>query len=155
MADGSEHKIGEYVDNIFDECPDMIIKGWGRIINLTSITVKQPVDNLVLSNSLRTGVVGFSKSLSNEVAKYNITVNCVAPGLTLTNRLYELAVERAKREEKSHEEVLVDMAKEVPMGRLALPNEIASAVVFLASTKASYLTGSTIPVDGGWVKGLM
>ena len=135
--------------------PDMIIKGWGRIINLTSITVKQPVDNLILSNSLRTGVVGFSKSLSNEVAKYNITVNCVAPGLTLTNRLYELAVERAKREEKSHEEVLVDMAKEVPMGRLALPNEIASVVVFLASTKASYLTGSTIPVDGGWVKGLM
>jgi 3-oxoacyl-[acyl-carrier protein] reductase len=134
--------------------PDMIINEWGRIINITSITVKQPIDNLVLSNSLRTGIVGFSKSLSNEIAKYNITVNCVAPGFTLTNRLYELAVERAKREETSHEEVLADMAKEVPMGRLALPSEIASVIVFLASTKASYLTGDTIQIDGGWIKGL-
>ncbi len=135
--------------------PDMIIKEWGRIINITSVTVKQPIDNLVLSNSLRTGIVGFSKSLSNEIAKYNITVNCVAPGFTLTNRLYELAVERAKREETSHEEVLADMAKEVPMGRLALPSEIASVIVFLASAKASYLTGNTIQIDGGWIKGLM
>ena len=135
--------------------PDMIIKEWGRIINITSISVKQPIDNLVLSNSLRTGVVGFAKSLSNEVAKYNITVNNIAPGFTLTNRLYELAVERAKREEKSHEEVLADMAKQVPMGRLALPTEIASVAVFLASTKASYLTGNTIHIDGGWVKGLL
>lgn len=134
--------------------PDMIIKEWGRIINMTSITVKQPIDNLVLSNSLRTGVIGFSKSLSNEVAKYNITVNCVAPGFTLTNRLYELAVERAKNEQKSHEEVLADMAKEIPMRRLALPNEIASVIVFIASTKASYLTGNTIQIDGGWIKGL-
>jgi 3-oxoacyl-[acyl-carrier protein] reductase len=134
--------------------PDMIIKEWGRIINMTSITVKQPIDNLVLSNSLRTGVIGFSKSLSNEVAKYNITVNSVAPGFTLTNRLYELAVEKAKKESKSHEEVLAEMAKEVPMGRLALPSEIASVIVFLASTKAGYLTGNTIQIDGGWIKGL-
>jgi 3-oxoacyl-[acyl-carrier protein] reductase len=134
--------------------PDMIIKEWGRVINITSISVKQPIDNLVLSNSLRTGVVGFAKSLSNEVAKYNITVNNIAPGYTLTNRLYELAVERAKREEKSHEEVLADMAKQVPMGRLALPNEIASVAVFLGSAKASYLTGNTIHIDGGVIKGL-
>lgn len=134
--------------------PDMIIKEWGRIINMTSMTVKQPIDNLVLSNSLRTGVVGFSKSLSNEVAKYNITVNCVAPGFTLTNRLYELAVDRARNEQKSHEEVLADMAKEIPMRRLALPNEIASVIVFIASAKASYLTGNTIQIDGGWIKGL-
>ena len=134
--------------------PDMIIKEWGRIINMTSMTVKQPIDNLVLSNSLRTGVVGFSKSLSNEVARYNITVNCVAPGFTLTNRLYELAVDRARNEQKSHEEVLADMAKEIPMRRLALPNEIASVIVFIASAKASYLTGNTIQIDGGWIKGL-
>ena len=134
--------------------PDMIIKKWGRIINIVSISVKQPIDNLVLSNSLRMGVLGFAKSLSNEVAKYNITVNNVAPGFTLTNRLYELAVERAKREKLSHEEILAEMAKQVPMNRLALPREIASAVVFLASENAGYLTGNTIHVDGGWVKGL-
>jgi 3-oxoacyl-[acyl-carrier protein] reductase len=132
----------------------MIIKEWGRIINIVSISVKQPIDNLVLSNSLRMGVLGFAKSLSNEVAKYNITVNNVAPGFTLTNRLYELAVERAKREKLSHEEILAEMAKQVPMNRLALPREIASAVVFLASENAGYLTGNTIHVDGGWVKGL-
>ncbi len=132
--------------------PEMIIKEWGRIINIVSISVKQPIDNLVLSNSLRLGVVGFAKSLSNEVAKYNITVNNVAPGYTLTNRLYELAVERAKRQQLSHEEILVEMARQVPMSRLALPQEIASVVAFLASKDAGYLTGNTIHVDGGWVK---
>jgi len=134
--------------------PDMILKEWGRIINIVSITVKQPVDNLVLSNSLRMGVVGFTKSLSNEIAKFNITANCLAPGFTLTNRLYELAVERAKREKVSHEEILIEMAKQVPMNRLALPQEIASVAVFLASENAGYLTGNIIHVDGGWVKGL-
>jgi len=134
--------------------PEMIIKEWGRIINIVSVSVKQPIDNLVLSNSLRMGVVGFAKSLSNEVAKYNITVNNIAPGFTLTNRLYELAVERAKRQKLSHEEILSEMAKQVPMNRLALPQEIASVVVFLASRDAGYLTGNTIHVDGGWVKGL-
>jgi 3-oxoacyl-[acyl-carrier protein] reductase len=134
--------------------PDMVLNEWGRIINIVSITVKQPVDNLILSNSLRMGVVGFSKTLSNELAKFNITVNCLAPGFTLTNRLYELAVERAKREKVSHEEILAEMAKQVPMNRLALPKEIASAAVFLASENAGYLTGNTIHVDGGWVKGV-
>ena len=129
-------------------------KNWGRIINLTSISVKQPVDNLVLSNSLRAGVTGFTKSLSNEVAKFNITVNNVAPGLTLTGRLYELAVIEAKERGKSHEEILVEMAKRVPLNRLARPEEIASVVVFLASKQASYVTGNTIQVDGGYVKSI-
>ena len=129
-------------------------KNWGRIINLTSISVKQPVDNLVLSNSLRAGVTGFSKSLSNEVAKFNITVNNVAPGLTLTGRLYELAVIEAKERGKSHEEILVEMAKRVPLNRLARPEEIASVVVFLASRQASYVTGNTIQVDGGYIKSI-
>jgi 3-oxoacyl-[acyl-carrier protein] reductase len=134
--------------------PGMIRKEWGRIINITSISVKQPVDNLVLSNSLRAGVTGFAKSLSNEVGKHNITVNNVAPGLTLTHRLYELAVVEAKETGKSHEEVLAEMAKRVPMNRLAGPEEIASVVLFLASKQASYVTGNTIQVDGGYVKGL-
>ncbi len=134
--------------------PDMIKKNWGRIVNITSISVKQPIDNLILSNSLRAGVTGFAKSLSNEVAKYNITVNNVAPGMTLTHRLYELAVVRAKEQGTSHEEILTQMAKSIPMNRLAGPEEIASVVLFLASKLASYVTGTTIQVDGGYIKGL-
>ena len=132
--------------------PGMMGNHWGRIINLTSISVKQPVDNLILSNSLRAGVTGFTKSLSNEVARFNITVNNVAPGMTLTGRLYELAVVEAKEKGKSHEEILVEMSKRVPLNRLARPEEIASVVVFLASKQASYVTGVTIQVDGGYVK---
>jgi len=134
--------------------PGMMSKNWGRIINLTSISVKQPIDNLVLSNTLRAGVTGLTKSLSNEVAKFNITVNNVAPGMTLTRRLYELAVIEAKEKGKSHEEVLVEMAKRVPLNRLARPEEIASVVVFLASKQASYVTGTTIQVDGGYIKNI-
>lgn len=133
--------------------PDMILKEWGRIINVTSISVKQPVENLILSNSLRSGVVGFAKSLSDEVAKYNITVNNVAPGYTLTSRLYDIAVHKSKQSGLSHEEVLADMAKNVPINRLARPEEIASLVVFLASNHASYITGATIQVDGGRTRG--
>jgi 3-oxoacyl-[acyl-carrier protein] reductase len=132
--------------------PGMMGNNWGRIINLTSISVKQPIDNLILSNSLRAAVSGFTKSLSNEIARFNITVNNVAPGMTLTGRLYELAVIEAKEKGKSHEEVLADMAKRVPLNRLARPEEIASVVIFLASKQASYLTGVTIQVDGGYVK---
>lgn len=134
--------------------PGMMSKSWGRIINLTSISVKQPIDNLVLSNTLRAGVTGLTKSLSNEVAKFNITVNNVAPGMTLTRRLYELAVIEAKEKGKSHEEVLVEMAKGVPINRLARPEEIATVVVFLASKQAGYVTGTTIQVDGGYVKNI-
>ena len=134
--------------------PDMILKEWGRIINITSVAVKQPIDNLMLSNSLRNGVIGFAKSLSNEIAKYNITVNNIAPGYTLTNRIYDLAVQKAKQNNLSHEDILIEMAKEIPMSRLAGPEEIAAAVVFLASKNASYITGNTIQVDGGLNKGI-
>jgi 3-oxoacyl-[acyl-carrier protein] reductase len=134
--------------------PGMIAKQWGRIVNITSISVKQPIDNLILSNSFRSGIIGFAKSLSNEFAKYNITVNNVAPGYTLTNRLYDLAVSRAKHSGLSHEEVLADMAKQVPMNRLARPEEIGALVTYLCSNQAGYITGNTIHVDGGWVKGL-
>ena len=134
--------------------PGMIVKQWGRIVNITSISVKQPIDNLILSNSFRSGIIGFAKSLSNEFAKYNITVNNVAPGYTLTNRLYDLAVNRAKHSGLSHEEVLADMAKQVPMNRLARPEEIGDIVTYLCSNQAGYITGNTIHVDGGWVKGL-
>jgi len=133
--------------------PDMLVREWGRIINITSITVKQPIENLMLSNTFRTGLIGFSKSLSNEVAKYNITVNSIAPGYTLTNRIYDLAVHNAKQKGISHEEVVSEMAKEIPIKRLAYTKEIASVVTFLSSQQASYITGNTIQVDGGWTKG--
>ena len=132
--------------------PAMEKKSWGRIINVTSISVRQPVDNLMLSNSLRSGVTAFAKTLSNEIGKFNITVNNVAPGFTLTNRLYELAVTRSKQTNESHERVLAGMANNVPMKRLARPDEIASAVLFLASEQAGYITGQTINVDGGLIK---
>jgi 3-oxoacyl-[acyl-carrier protein] reductase len=133
---------------------DMITREWGRIINITSVSVKQPINNLMLSNSLRSGLIGFAKSLSNEVGKYNITVNNIAPGYTLTNRLYELAVMRAKQSGVSHEAILSDMSKEIPMNRLAGPEEIAAAVVFFASAKAGYVTGTTLQIDGGLIKSL-
>lgn len=134
--------------------PKMVEHEWGRIINITSVSVKQPVHNLMLSNSFRSGVTGFAKSLSNEVGHMNITVNNIAPGYTLTNRIYELAVNRGKATGKSHEEILSDMVKDVPMNRLGGPDEIAAMVVFLASQKASYITGTTIPIDGGLTKSL-
>ncbi|MGE5498843.1 MAG: SDR family oxidoreductase [Syntrophothermus sp.] len=134
--------------------PYMKEKRWGRIINITSVAVKQPLENLMLSNSLRNGVIGFAKSLSNEIGKYNITVNNVAPGYTLTSRLYELSKARAKASGESHEHTLAEMSKEVPLQRLARPDEIASAVIFLASEQAAYITGNTIQVDGGLYKGV-
>ena len=134
--------------------PDMIASEWGRVINITSVAAIQPIENLMLSNTLRNSIIGFAKTLSNDIAKYNVTVNNIAPGFTLTNRLYELAVNRAKTKGISHEEILVDMAKEIPMNRLARPEEIASAVVFLASNQAGYITGNTLRVDGGWIKGI-
>lgn len=138
---------------------NLVIQGmaerlWGRIINITSVSVKQPIDNLILSNSFRSGLIGFAKSLSNEFAKFNITVNNIAPGYTLTNRLYDLAVNRAKHSGLSHEEVLAEMAKQVPMNRLARPEEIGALVAYLCSNQAGYITGNTIHIDGGWVKGL-
>lgn len=132
--------------------PGMKAKNWGRIINITSLSVKQPVDNLLLSNSLRSAVTAFAKTLSSQEGKHNITVNNVAPGYTLTSRLYELAVVRAKNKGVSHEEILSGMASEVPMKRLARPDEVASMIVYLASELAGYITGQTIVVDGGLIK---
>jgi len=109
---------------------------------------------LMLSNTLRNAIIGFAKTLSNDIAKYNVTVNNIAPGYTLTNRLYELAVSEAKKKGTSHEEILVNMTKEIPMNRLARAEEVASAAIFLASSQASYITGNTIQVDGGWIRGI-
>jgi 3-oxoacyl-[acyl-carrier protein] reductase len=152
---GFEHVLLSSVRFTRKVLQDMKERGWGRIINITSLTVKQPVDNLMLSNSLRPAVIGFAKTLSNEVGKYNITVNNIVPGYTLTNRLYGLAKNKAKIIGESHEHILADMVKDVPLGRLARPDEIASVVAFIASEKASFITGTTIQVDGGVIKGIL
>jgi len=134
--------------------PKMKIKNWGRIINITSIAVHQPVENLILSNTFRTALLGLSKTLSTQLAKNNITVNSVAPGYTLTQRIYELAQHKAKQTNESHETILANMTKEIPMQRMAMPEEIAAVIVFLASEQVAYITGNSIHVDGGRVKSL-
>jgi 3-oxoacyl-[acyl-carrier protein] reductase len=134
--------------------PLMRERGWGRIINITSISVKQPIDGLLLSNTVRAGLTGWAKTLSTELAPEGITVNNVAPGWTLTERQDEVAESRGRAEGKTKDEMIAGWASQVPMGRLARAEEIAAAVAFLASERASYLTGVTLQVDGGWVRGL-
>ncbi|HET6862144.1 MAG TPA: SDR family oxidoreductase [Pyrinomonadaceae bacterium] len=135
--------------------PTMKQQKHGRIINITSMAVKQPIDGLLLSNTMRAGLTGWSKTLSNEVAQDNITVNNVAPGYTLTEQQHEHAITRARKLGKSKEEMLGVWAAQAPINRLANPEEIAAAVTFLASDRASYITGITLQVDGGWSKGLL
>lgn len=127
--------------------PGMKEKKWGRIIAITSQAVKQPVDNLILSNSVRASVAGLVKTLSNELGQYNITVNNVMPGYTETDRLKHLAQNNPSFESSAK--------SEIPLGRFAQPEEFAAAVAFLASERAGYITGVSLAVDGGWVKGLL
>ena len=125
----------------------------GRIIAITSVSVKQPLNNLVLSNTTRLGVVGFAKTLANEYGQYNILVNVVCPGPTLTDRMKELINTTVKETGSTYEEVEKTWVDPIPIGRLGKPEELANLVVFLASEKASYITGTTVQVDGGFVKG--
>jgi 3-oxoacyl-[acyl-carrier protein] reductase len=134
--------------------PAMVGKGWGRVINLTSVSVRQPVENLILSNSIRAAVVGWAKTLSREFASRGVTINNIATGYTLTARIEELATVQARERGMKPREVIAEMAAAIPMRRLARPEEIAQAVVFLASGPAGYLTGVTLPVDGGYILGL-
>jgi 3-oxoacyl-[acyl-carrier protein] reductase len=122
---------------------------------LQSVSVKQPLEGLVLSNTARTAVVGFAKSLANELAPEGITVNTVCPGPTYTDRLRSLASQRAERERIPYEKALEAYVGDIPMGRLGKPEEIAALVVFLASEAGSFITGTTIQVDGGFVRSLM
>ena len=134
--------------------PLMQRKKWGRIITLTSITTKQPVADLVLSNAVRAAVVGLVKSLANEFGKDGILVNNVGPGFTATDRLKELAVARASASGKHEHEIFDGWAADAPLKRLGEPREVAETIVWLASERASYITGQTVLVDGGMYKGL-
>lgn len=134
--------------------PHMQKKRWGRIVTLTSITTKQPVPDLVLSNAVRAAVVGLIKSLANEFGKDGITVNNVGPGYTATDRLKELARARSTAQGKSEDEIFAFWANDSALKRVAEPREVADAIVWLASERASYITGQTLLVDGGAYKGL-
>ena len=134
--------------------PLMQRKHWGRIVTITSITTKQPVADLVLSNAVRAAVVGLVKSLANEFGKDGILVNNVGPGYTATDRLKELAKTRAATSGKSEDEIFASWAADAPVKRLGEPKEVADTIVWLASERASYITGQTVLVDGGLYKGL-
>ena len=124
-------------------------------MNVTSIAVKQPVENLILSNSVRAAVTGMARTLANEVARFGITVNNVLPGYTRTERVEQLAAHNAAAHGVEKAAAFAAWEREIPMGRLGEPREFAALVAFLASERASYITGQSIAVDGGWIKALL
>lgn len=128
---------------------------FGRILYITSLAVKEPIENLALSNSLRTALTGYAKTLSKEVAWQGITVNTLGPGYTRTERVEEVFQFRAQQQNISLEEAYHQQAKQIPIGRLGTPQEIADVAVFLLSARASYVTGQTVLVDGGFTRGLL
>lgn len=143
------------VNLCYEVMPLMKKQKWGRIVTMTSISAKQPLKTLILSNTARAGVLGFSKSLSEQLAPHGITVNSVCPGYTRTERVEELARAFAEKGKGSEEDFYRAVEENIPLGRLGRPEEIADAVAFLASERASYITGVSLQVDGGWVKGLL
>ena len=134
--------------------PEMKEQRWGRILNITSIASKEPIENLILSNSIRAAVTGFAKTLANEVAEYGVTVNNILPGYTATERVEQLARSIAEKEGVDPAEVRARWEAQIPMKRLGKPEEFAALAAFLVSERASYITGSSIAVDGGWIRSL-
>src|SRR5882724_4357463 len=135
--------------------PHMRARKWGRILNITSIAVKQPVANLMLSNSLRAAVTGFARTLANELATDGITVNNILPGYTKTERVEELAMALSTRDSQDPSSLYAKWEAEIPMKRLGEPREFAALAAFLVSERASYITGTSTTVDGGWVQSLL
>lgn len=132
--------------------PSMRARRWGRILNVTSIAAVQPVDGLMLSNSVRSAVHAFAKTLSNEVAADGVTVNNLVPGYTRTDRVIDLANQRAAADGTTPQEIAARWEAEIPMRRLGEPRELGALAAFLASEHAGYITGQSIAVDGGWIK---
>lgn len=135
--------------------PGMKERRWGRILNVTSIAAKQPIEGLMLSNSLRAAVIGFARTLASEVAPFNVTVNNLLPGYTRTDRVQELARAAGGKGGSSSTDIVSKWEKEIPMGRLGEPREFAALAAFLASERASYITGTSIAVDGGWIRSIL
>jgi 3-oxoacyl-[acyl-carrier protein] reductase len=128
---------------------------WGRVVNVTSIAVKQPVDGLMLSNAVRAAVTGWARTLANEVARDGVTVNNVLPGYTRTDRVQQLNAATAARERIDVAEIERRIEAQIPMRRLGEPREFGAMVAFLASERASYVTAQSIAVDGGWIRSLV
>ncbi len=135
--------------------PHLRAAGGGRIVNLQSTSVKQPIDGLILSNAIRTGAVGLAKTLATELGKDRITVNTVCPGRIHTERLHSLFVHRARSTGGTVEQAVAAEEALIPLGRLGTPDEVAAVVVFLCSEPARYVTGVTVQVDGGLVRSLL
>ncbi|MEW6265860.1 MAG: SDR family oxidoreductase [Thermodesulfobacteriota bacterium] len=135
--------------------PGMKERRWGRVINFTSIAVKQPIDGLILSNAVRAAVHGWAKSLSNELAAFGVTVNNVLPGYTLTERVRNLSLTLGRQRGVSPEKIIEEYEAQIPMNRLGRPEDFGHLAAFLASDLAGYITGASIPIDGGYYKGLM
>ena len=135
--------------------PGMRERRWGRILHVTSLTVKQPIDGLMLSTSIRAAVTGFSRTLANEVAAHGVTINTILPGYMNTERVAELNQINATREGVPVRDVEQRVIGQIPVGRIGEPRELAALAAFLASDQASYITGQSILVDGGWARGLM
>lgn len=148
-----QHLIGNHilVQAVF---PGMKEKGWGRIVNVISTSVKQPLDGLGVSNTVRGAVANWSKTMANELGQFNITVNNVLPGATNTIRLQSIAEAKSAKTQEDVSAILEGMAKQSPMKRIADPTEVAEAIAFLASDRASYINGINVPVDGGRTKSL-
>lgn len=134
--------------------PLMVKQEWGRVVTIVSIVAKQPVNELLLSSTLRPGILGLSKVLSNLYAKHNITVNTVCPGFILTRRQEELMQSRSATSKVGMEEYVAEIARQVPVGRLGKPEEIGNVIAFLASAQASYINGVNLLVDGGMARGI-
>ncbi|MDQ3327057.1 MAG: SDR family oxidoreductase [Chloroflexota bacterium] len=135
--------------------PHMRANGWGRIVNITSTAVKAPIPGLLLSNAVRAAVIGMAKTLATEVAAENILVNNVCPGRLDTDRVRSLDEDRARRAGISAQDARRENEAQIPLGRYGAPQELANLVVFLASERASYITGATIQVDGGALRNLL
>jgi 3-oxoacyl-[acyl-carrier protein] reductase len=135
--------------------PEMRERRWGRIIHLTSLVAKQPVDELTISSTLRAGLSGLTKTMANQVGAHNITVNAILTGHILTDRQYALADVRVKERGITHDEYFAGQAAEIPLRRIGEPREIGEVVAFLASERASYVTGVSLQVDGGLIRSTM
>ncbi|MEE8378241.1 MAG: SDR family oxidoreductase [Candidatus Aminicenantaceae bacterium] len=152
--DALELNLMTTINLCYSVIPSMKSNLWGRIINIASISGKQPIDTLVLSNTARAGVLGFSKSLSNQMAPFGVTVNCVCPGYTKTERIEELAAAFEKNQKGTVQDFYKKIEQMIPAGRFADPEEFGATVAFLASKQAGYITGTALQIDGGFIKAL-